>query len=484
MKTSYLFLSLFVVAVLLFLTAFMFTNAIYAFIAISIPVAAAYAKASFSGDLGKIELVAKRRILDQMAYRGKPVSVVLEIQNLGPTQLFAFEDILPSNVEIALGSNKIKKVVEGGERLVLKYSIRPLTRGLILLDEVRATVFDRTGLFSSEKSILEETEIIVHVREESLKRGLALAKRERIDIAHLSHQRWFRTKDFEFDGIRDYVSGDRMRDIHWKSVAKFQQLYSKLYKKEAMVPTTILLDCGRSMRMTKTDTAKIDHGVHLTLEISKILLTGFHPTGVVLFDEVGVIDSLTPSVRKSQFDRILMMLRNVPPHVIGSSSDAPAAESKQPETKEEQTATLSETVDYEAEPFLSTIATFSSKSGIKQRKVGLEGILRSGLTKGRSTEQLFVLISDIEAGRESIIRGATLAVANHNKMIVASPFSFWYETTENMELTVEDLERMYSKYTSKLEDERLLSKIGIIIMDIGPKDEAFRITQALRRRLA
>jgi len=483
LKTSYLFLAFFMIAVLLFLVAFLFHSIIFALIALPIPVTAAFAKSSFSAELEEIDLKAKRRVLDATAYRGKAISVVLEIQNLGPTQSFTFEDVLPDNVELVLGSNKVDKVLKKGERLSQKYSIRPLKRGLILIEEIRVTIFDRTGLFSSETSILEETEVIVHVKEESLKRGLALAKRERIDITHLSHQRWFRTRDFEFDGIRDYVSGDRMRDIHWKSVSKYQKLFSKLYKKEAMVSTTILLDCSRSMRLTKTDTAKIDHGVHLSLEISKILLAGYHPTGIVIFDEIGVIDNLAPSVRKSQFDRILMMLRKVPPHVIGMPSDEPIPVNKEPEVGEASVAIPPETIDDEAEPFLSTIATFASKSGIRQRKVGLEGILRSGMAEGRRTEQLFVLISDLEAGRESILRGATLAAASRHKIIIASPFSSWYETTEGKRLTVDELDEMYSRYASKLEDEKLLSKIGVLILDIGPKDEAFRITQALRRRL-
>lgn len=478
-----MFLSFFIITVLLLLSAILFNSIVFALIALSIPVSAAYAKSSFYRELENLKITAKRRLLDPTAYRGKPISVILEIRNLGSAQLYAFEDVLPGNVELANGSNKIKRLVKEGEKFDMKYSIRPLTRGLILLDEVKVTIFDRTGLFSSEISIPEETETIVHVKEESLKRGLALAKKERIDITHLSHQRWFRTRDFEFDGIRDYVSGDRMRDIHWKSLAKFQKMLSKLYKKEAMVPTTILLDCSRSMRVTKTDAAKIDHGVHLTIEIAKILLTGFHPTGIVLFDEVGVIDSLAPSVRKSQFDRIMMMLRRVPPHVIGSYVDESIQMKKEPVVEKVSTVATTESVDFEAESFLSTIASFSSKRGIRLRKVGLEGILRSGLTRRRGMEQLFVLISDLESGRESIIRGATLAIANRHKMIIASPFSFWYEIAEGKELTVDDLEKMYSKYASKLDDERLLSKLGVLAIDVGPKDEAFRITEVLRRKL-
>lgn len=488
MKTSYLFLAFFLLTIMLFFTAFLYGDARLALLGLVIPVTAAYARASFSGELRDFRINADRKILDLLSFQGRAISIMLEVENLGPMQSLLIEDVLPEDVELAQGSNKLRKVMRHGEKVSQQYTIRPLKRGYLKMEEVRVTVFDRTGLFSSEVSIPEESEIVVHVKEESLMRGIALAKRERLELTHFSQQRWLRTKDFEFDGIRDYVPGDKFRDIHWKSLAKLQKLLTKFYRREAMIPTTILLDCSRSMRLTKTDAAKIDHGVHLSLEISKILLAGYHPTGVVLFDELGVIDMLSPSTKKTQFERLLMVMRSVPPHVGEMVPAVIKAELETGGQVKAETADGGEprhiAVDKEAEPFLSTIAQFSSAKGMRQSKVGLEGIMRADLSRGKKKSHLFILISDLEASRDSVLKSCSIAVMNRHKMVLATPFGFWYEASKERSTTIDELEKAYLQFSSKVESERILRRLGVIIIDIGPRDEAFKITRAVRRRLS
>jgi len=487
LKTSYLFLALFLLTILLFFMAFLYRDAMYVLLGLAIPVTAAYASSSFTGELKDFRINADRKLLDPFAFKGRPIFISLEVENLGPTQSLLIEDVLPDYVELVQGSNKLKKVMQRGERISLKYSIRPLKRGRLVIEEVRVTVFDRTGLFSTEISVPEETEVVVHVKEESLMRGMAMAKRERLMLTHFSQQRWLRARDFEFDGIRDYIPGDRFRDIYWKSLAKLQKLLTKYYRKEAMIPTFILLDCSYSMRLTKTDAAKIDHAVHLSLEITKILLAGYHPTGIVLFDEIGVLDMLPPSAKKTQFDRILATLRKVPPHlseITPSNVRMPHKVDDRIERKQVSKPDFRKmAIDKEAEPFLSTIALFSTVRGIKQSAVGIEGIMKADFAKGREKSQMYILISDMEGSRDSVLRSASLAVANRHKMVLATPFSFWYESAEDKSTTVEALEKAYLQYYSRLESEKILKRLGVVVVDIGPRDEAFKITQTIKRRL-
>jgi uncharacterized protein (DUF58 family) len=470
---------------MLFLVGFLFGDVRYALLALSIPVTAAYARTLFNGELRNLRVEMNRKILDSLAFQGRPISVVLEIENLGSTQTLQIEDVLPAEVELANGSNKLNIVLKRGGKITQRYTIRPMKRGRLKMEEVRMTVFDRTGLFSSEISVPEESEIVVHVKEESLTRSIALAKRERLEVTHFAQQRWLQTRDFEFDGIRDYVPGDKFRDIHWKSLAKMEKLLTKFYRRDTMIPTVILVDCSRSMRLTKTDSAKIDHAVHLAIETAKILLAGHHPTGVVLFDEIGVIDILAPSVRKIQFDRIMMTLRGTPPHVqdkSGKQDEKILAGAENGVMLHNLKIDLASR-DEESERFLSTVATFAQKKGIRQKKVGLEGLLSAGLMKSHEKTHLYILISDLESSRNSILRGAFTAIANKNKMVLATPFSYWYSVADKGGSTVEELESAYTKFESKLESERTLKRQGVVIVEIGPRDEAFKITREIRRRL-
>lgn len=486
LKTSGLFLAMSLTAAMLFIASFFFLNLTLSLIAISTLVTMAFAKMSFSHELRRVEFGAKRTLLDSMTFLDKPVSVLLEVENSGASHSVTIEDVLPEGVELATGSNKTSQLIGRGEMAKLRYSIRPFERGRLALEEVRITVHDGAGLYSSDFSIPEESGTLIHIKEESIRRGMALARRERMEVTHVSHQRWLRTRDYEFHGIREYVPGDRFRDIHWRSLAKLEKLLTKVYEREAMIPTTILLDCGRSMRLTSSGLAKVDHGVHLSLEIAKILLTGYHPTGIVLFDEVGVVDRLQPSTKRGQFDQILETLRGVPPHIdAGTRAEVEKASvpestdpSKMPVGPEASTA-----APKEAEEFLSTIAAFQSKKGVRQTRVGLEGVMKAGIAKGRRKGQMYILISDLEACRDSVIRGAAMATANEHQMVLATPFSYWYEG-ENKDVTIEQLERMYESYETKIRTEKRLKKLGVLVVDIGPRDEAVKLTREIRRKLS
>jgi uncharacterized protein (DUF58 family) len=483
LKTSGLFLGLSLIAVMLLIASYLFNNLSVALIAISMLITMTFSRMAFSREIRQVGFDARRTILDPAVFLDKPISVLLEMENKGAAQSVTIEDVLPENVELATGSNRATQILSRGEKAKVRYSVRPIIRGRIAFDEVKVQVNDRTGLFFHDISIPEESEVVAHIKEESIRKGMALVRKERVEVTHVSHQRWLRTRDYEFHGIREYVPGDRFRDIHWRSLAKLNKLLTKVYEREAMIPTTILLDCGRSMRLTGSGVAKVDHGIHLSLEIGKVLLAGNHPTGIVLFDEVGVVDRLAPSTKRGQFDQILSTLRKTPVHIDSSGMivSEPADEEivKPSEEKPEGDAVVSK----DGEEFLSTIAAFQSMKGQKQTRVGLEGIMKAGIAKGRRKGQMYILISDLEACRDSIIRGAAMAAANEHQMVLATPFSYWYEGGED-EITIEGLEDMYESYETKLKTEKRLKSLGVLIVDIGPRDEAMKLTRLIRRKLS
>jgi uncharacterized protein (DUF58 family) len=90
-----------------------------------------------------------------------------------------------------------------------------------------------------------------------------------------------------FEGIREYIPGDRLKDIEWKVTSRFSTLMTKISKREISMPTVILLDCSRSMRRTLDERSKIDHSVQLTLQLTKLLESREHPVELITFGEYG-----------------------------------------------------------------------------------------------------------------------------------------------------------------------------------------------------
>jgi len=43
---------------------------------------------------------------------------------------------------------------------------------------------------------------------------------------------------------------------------------------------------------------------------------------------------------------------------------------------------------------------------------------------------------------------------------------------------------MYESYETKLKTEKRLKSLGVLIVDIGPRDEAMKLTRLIRRKLS
>jgi len=60
-------------------------------------------------------------------------------------------------------------------------------------------------------------------------------------------------RSLEIDRVRPYAAGDPMRDIDWKSTARFQDLQLRERERHIPRPITVLLDCGPTMRVQRHD---------------------------------------------------------------------------------------------------------------------------------------------------------------------------------------------------------------------------------------
>ena len=130
MKTSGLFLALSLIAVMLLIASYLFNNLSIALTASSMLVTMAFARMVFSRELRQVGFDARRKILDQVVFLDKPISILLEVENKGAAQSVAIEDILPVNAELATGSNRLVQMLSRGEKAKVRYSVgRPRGAG-------------------------------------------------------------------------------------------------------------------------------------------------------------------------------------------------------------------------------------------------------------------------------------------------------------------------------------------------------------------
>ena len=87
----------------------------------------------------------------------------------------------------------------------------------------------------------------------------------------------------EFESLRDYASGDDVRQLDWKATARRARLIVRNQEAERNQTVLLLLDCGRLMNATEDGVAKLDHAVNTALLLAHVALARGDRVGLCTF---------------------------------------------------------------------------------------------------------------------------------------------------------------------------------------------------------
>jgi uncharacterized protein (DUF58 family) len=114
----------------------------------------------------------------------------------------------------------------------------------------------------------------------------------------------------EFEQLREYVSGDSLREIDWKATAKRNRPVTRVHGQEQSQTVLIALDAGRMMATKLDELAKLDHAIHAALLLAYVALRSGDKVGVVVFAD-DVLTFVPPNRGRNQYRRILEALATV-----------------------------------------------------------------------------------------------------------------------------------------------------------------------------
>lgn len=174
------------------------------------------------------------------AFLGESVEVTLELHNKNrlPIPWIQFHESIPP--ELRLEEN-VQKVVYLGGRQTEKYHyhVKGLQRGYYRLGPLRLTSGDLFGLSQAQKGYLPADYLTVYPRIISLNQ---LGLPSRLPFGTIaSNQRLFEDPARPM-GVRDFRSGDSLRQINWKSSAHTQKILVRTFQPAISLETAILLD--------------------------------------------------------------------------------------------------------------------------------------------------------------------------------------------------------------------------------------------------
>jgi len=202
-----------------------------------------------------------------------------------------------------------KTKLHARENKNINYILRPTERGEYLFGKLNIFVKTPFGLtakryiFSENKSIatfpsfiqLRKYDLMAfsnHLTDQGLKR-----------IRRIGHT-------MEFEQIKEYVQGDDIRTINWKSTSKRNILMVNQFQDEKSQPVYQVIDTGRTMQMPFLGLLLLDYAINSTLALSNIILKKQDKAGMFTFSRI--IENYIPAERRSgQMEKMMEKLYRI-----------------------------------------------------------------------------------------------------------------------------------------------------------------------------
>lgn len=186
---------------------------------------------------------AERSVPGGMLVAGTDLPTTLSVRRKFPFLVGTVEVIEELPVELSDQKLNIRHHVRAHYRRAEKidYVIPSIRRGLYRIPGCVIEIRDAFGLFMRRRFFSVET----HLAIEPARLDIGLpSEDDRGDGGASPVSLDLRQSSYTVVGVRDYVSGDRMNQIDWKSTAKRQALMTKTFEREQERETTIIFDEG------------------------------------------------------------------------------------------------------------------------------------------------------------------------------------------------------------------------------------------------
>src|SRR6266567_2436350 len=118
------------------------------------------------------------------------------------------------------------------------------------------------------------------------------------------HRSPYRGFSVEFVQHREYVPGDDIRHIDWKSYGRSERYTIKQYEQETNFAAHILLDASRSMLYGEGETNKLEYAKLLAASLAYLIIHQRDSASLSVFDEKWRVQ-LPPSSQPGHMQSIL-----------------------------------------------------------------------------------------------------------------------------------------------------------------------------------
>lgn len=220
--------------------------------------------------------------------------------------LSIFEEI---PAQFQLFDFKITGEISAHKERTFKYVLEPKTRGIYGFG--KTIVMVQSPLKLLERKVVLSTEKQIKVYPSFLRLNQFNLKNFNYSTEQFGQKKLRRVgHSMEFEQIKNYVRGDDMRTINWKSTAKHQKLMVNQYVDEKAQQIYCVVDKGRLMKMPFEEKTLLDYSLNASLILANIVLQNHDRVGFFTFSKQ--LENVVKAERRTtQLQKIQESLYNV-----------------------------------------------------------------------------------------------------------------------------------------------------------------------------
>jgi uncharacterized protein (DUF58 family) len=225
--------------------------------------------------------VSVTRVLPEKLSNGDPNEVNLILNNHSGLRLYVkVIDELPEQFQIR--DFALKTVLNPRRKNTLRYQIRPTKRGVYQFGRVHVFASTWLGLVQRRFSSAEVQTIKCYPAFMALRNlNIRAIANEQVTMGSRKIRRIGTT--MEFEQIKEYVLGDDIRTINWKSTAKRGQLMVNQFQDEKSQDIYVAIDTGRTMEMPFHELSLLDYSINSSLMLLSLVLAKYDRAGMFTF---------------------------------------------------------------------------------------------------------------------------------------------------------------------------------------------------------
>jgi uncharacterized protein (DUF58 family) len=269
--------------------------------------------------LGAVPPLALARRLPARAFVGREAEITVQLGNAhrDAVEVDLVDDPPPDLTPVEPRFAGVR--VGGGERVTLRYTVRPSARGDRLLGPLVALERSPLG-FLRRRVVGAGAPLRVYPDVTRLLRPEALDPR-RVFAAIGVRRARERGEGMEFESLRDYVVGDDPRRLDWPATARRGRPVTRLYQFERTRIVLLALDASRLMGGRVEARTKLDHTVDAALALAYAALASGDRVGMVVFDRE-VRGHLAPRAHRRHLGLFIDFLRPLEPRLVEANYQA------------------------------------------------------------------------------------------------------------------------------------------------------------------